>query len=185
MSIVVPNPNIASDNNPVHPSTVSVRTILRRSHALARRLEPHGQSAFLLVMRLLYGWLFMQTGWGKWTHFDRTSEFFATLHLPAPAFTAGMVGSIELAGGLLLVLGAGTRYASALLVGVLSTALATAHAEDAFSSLSSFIEQEPYPFLVAVLLLLAFGAGRWSIDRWMAGRPRASATPPGPSRIAD
>ena len=170
MNTDVSTPDLASDSTADHPSVSSVRTVIRRARALARRLEPHGQSAFLLAMRLLYGRLFMQTGWGKWTHFNRTTEFFASLHLPAPAFTAGMVGTLELVGGLLLALGMGTRYASVLLVAVLSTALATAHAEEAFTSLSAFTEQEPYPFLVAALLLLAFGAGRWSINHWVGHR---------------
>jgi putative oxidoreductase len=143
---------------------------LQRLQMLARRLEPHGQAAFLLLMRLLYGWFFIQSGWGKWMHFDRTTEFFASLHLPAPAANAALVATFELVGGILVALGAGTRYASAVLTAVLGTAFATAHAEDAFKGLSAFTEQPPFPFLVATLLLLAFGAGRFSFDGWRHGR---------------
>jgi putative oxidoreductase len=148
----------------------SVVAVFSRLRRLATRLEPHGQSALLLALRLLYGWFFLQTGWGKWTNFGRTVEFFAGLHLPAPKLMAGLVASIELLGGILIGLGAGTRYASAILISVLGVALATAHVEEAFTSLSDFTEQAPFPFLVATLILLAFGAGRLSIDGWRAKR---------------
>ncbi len=143
---------------------------LGRATTCARRLEPYGQSAFLLAMRLLYGWFFIQTGWGKLTHLDRTAAFFDSLSLPAPGFTAGMVGTFELVGGILLFLGLGTRYAAAVLTSVMAVAYLTAHASEAFSSLDAFTAQEPFPFLVATLLALAFGAGRVSIDGWLKRR---------------
>jgi uncharacterized membrane protein YphA (DoxX/SURF4 family) len=68
----------------------------------------------------------------------------------------------------LLCLGLGTRLVSAVLVNLLVTAFVTAHASDAFQSLSSFTEQAPYPFLVATLVLLVFGAGRLSLDAWLS-----------------
>jgi|GEM_PF-1616611 len=149
--------------------------------ALLRRVEPHAQSVLLLALRLLYGALFAQTGWGKWMNFERTTGFFASLGLPAPAFMAALVATTELAGGILLAFGAGTRVAAAALATVMLTAFATAHAEETFSSITAFTEQPPYPFLVATLMLIAFGAGRVSIDGWLrtrsAGR-RTSASEP-------
>ena len=41
----------------------------------------------------------------------------------------------------------------------------TAHREDAFVSLSDFTDQAPFPFLMAALATLAFGAGKFSVDR--------------------
>ena len=148
---------------------------LGRATTCARRLEPYGQSALLLAMRLLYGWFFIQTGYGKLTHLDRTAAFFDSLSLPAPGFMAGMVGTTELVGGALLLVGLGTRYAAAILTAVMAVAYLTAHAGEAFASLDAFTAQEPFPFLVATLLALAFGPGRVSIDGWLRRRAERKA----------
>ena len=47
---------------------------------------------------------------------------------------------------------------------VMVTALFTAHFDEAFQSLSAFTEQAPFPFLVASLVVLGFGAGTFSVD---------------------
>ena len=55
------------------------------------------QSPLLLAIRLYWGWQFAQDGWGKLTHLDRVTEFFASLNLPAPGLTALVVALIEFA----------------------------------------------------------------------------------------
>ena len=138
--------------------------------ARARRLQPLGQSLMLLAARLLYGGFFIETGYGKLANLERTAGFFESLHLPAPLLTAAFVGGIELVGGVLLAVGLGARFAAAALVGVMITALLTAHADAAFMSLSAFTEQEPFPFLAASLLVLSFGAGHLSLDGFFSSR---------------
>jgi len=154
----------AADTYPMNASTW--RALVNKTTARLRAIEPYGQSAVLLALRLLYGGLFARAGWGKLMNFERTRGFFESLGLPAPGFMVALVATTELIGGVLLVLGAGTRVASAALTVVMVTAFATAHAAEAFESLSAFTEQAPYPFLVATLVLLAFGAGLLSIDGW-------------------
>ena len=147
-------------------SAPSWQAAYRRAIALLRRAEPYGQSALLLSLRLLYGWFFAQTGFGKLMNFERTVGFFESLSLPAPALTAGLVATTELVGGILLAAGFGTRYAAAILSTVMMTAYLTAHADEAFTSLAAFTEQAPFPFLVASLVALLFGAGLFSVDGW-------------------
>jgi putative oxidoreductase len=154
----------ASDSKSVPAGGPVWRAAIGRCTRLLRKIEPHGQSAVLLSLRLIYGWFFVEAGWGKLMNFGRTTGFFASLGLPAPVLNAGAVAVTELVGGMLLALGVGTRYAATALSIVLSVAYLTAHREDAFQSLSAFTEQTPYPFLVACLVLLAFGAGRISGD---------------------
>lgn len=144
-----------------------------------RRVEPHGQALILLALRLLYGWQFAQTGWGKLVNLERTAGFFEGLGLPVPAAMAALVGGTELAGGVLLLVGGGTRIAAAALSVVMLTALLTAHAAEAFQSVAAFTEQAPYPFLVATLILLAFGAGRLSLDGWLRARAARRAASAG------
>ncbi len=132
----------------------------------------------LLFVRVTWGWLFFRTGLGKLGNLQGTSEFFASLGLPAPYVNALFIGCLECVGGLLMLGGLGSRLISALLLGNMAVAYLTAH-RDAFASLRSFTEAAPYPFLLASLLVFAFGPGRFSLD---ALRRRAGRTAPDPVR---
>jgi putative oxidoreductase len=123
-----------------------------------------GQSFLLLALRLIYGGQFTLTGHGELTHLEQTAEFFAGLGIPAPPFHAALVGGTEMIGGALLVAGLGTRIAAVPLTIAMVAAYLTAHRADAFNSLDDFTSQAPYPFLLACLLLLAFGPGRLAFD---------------------
>ena len=52
------------------------------------------QSPLLLAIRLYWGFQFAQDGWGKLTHLDKVTEFFASLSLPAPHMTALLVALV-------------------------------------------------------------------------------------------
>src|ERR1700744_6021287 len=67
------------------------------------------QSPFLLLVRLYWGWQFMQTGWGKLQHLGRVTDFFRSLGIPLPGLSAPFISGLELVGGLLLLLGLGSR----------------------------------------------------------------------------
>jgi putative oxidoreductase len=79
-----------------------------------------------LLVRITLGVVFVSTGWGKLHHLADVGDYFASLGIPAPAAQALLVAVIEFAGGLLVLFGLCTRVASALLVGVMAVALATA-----------------------------------------------------------
>lgn len=129
-----------------------------------QRIQPGLQSAVLLFVRVTCGWNFYLTGKGKLGHLDATTEFFASLSIPAPHAHAVMIGSLEMVGGLFLLSGLLTRLISAPLAATMIVAYATAHREEAFVSLSDFSDQAPFSFLVATLVCMAFGAGRLSVD---------------------
>ncbi len=116
------------------------------------------------MIRITMGWGFFLTGKGKLLHLEKTTNFFASLNLPAPKFQAMLAGSTEMCGGLLLLAGLGTRLISIPLAFTMVVAYLTAHREDAFKSLSDFTDQAPFPFLMAALVTLAFGAGKISLD---------------------
>lgn len=147
--------------------------IVSRLPALLSVLRPAervAQDTVLLAFRLLYGSQFFLTGRGKLLHLDRTTAFFADLGIPAPGFHAVFVGGIEMIGGALLVAGLGTRLAAVPLSVSMVVAYLTAHRAEAFASVEAFTSQEPYPFLVACLVVLAFGPGRAAIDAWIGPR---------------
>lgn len=131
------------------------------------------RSPLLLIIRLYWGWQFMQTGLGKLRHLPQTTEFFTSLHLPLPHLTAIMCSSLELAGGILLILGLGSRLIALLLTCNMLVAYVTADREALLSILSDpgkFYAADPFTFLFASVLILIFGAGALSLDYLLAGK---------------
>jgi putative oxidoreductase len=129
------------------------------------------QPLFLLSVRMYWGWQFFQTGWGKLHHLDKVSQFFMSLGLPAPVFTAAMVGSLELVGGALLFIGLGARFPSLSLFCSMSVAYLTAERTALFSIFSDpgkFYGTDAYTFWFAALLVLLFGPGPFSLDALIA-----------------
>lgn len=129
------------------------------------------QHPLLLIIRLYWGWSFFQAGWGKLSHIDKVIESFVSMGLPA--FNAYLVASFETVGGLLLILGLLSRFIAIPLVVIMIVALCTAHAEATFNLLNdpqTFFEQEAFLHLYASLLVMIFGAGKWSLDHCCCGK---------------
>jgi len=140
-----------------------LRTQLDRFHRLAASL----QSPLLLAVRLYWGWSFFQTGKGKLLHLARTAEYFGSLGIPLPKLNAALAGGTECGCGLLLFVGLFSRVASLPLVFCLGIAYLTAEREalqSFFSAPDKFTAATPFLFLFAVVLVLAFGPGRFSLD---------------------
>jgi len=138
------------------------------------------QSPFLLAVRLYWGWQFTQTGWGKVNNIARITEFFTTLGIPLPGLTAHFIAGLELAGGCLLVLGLAARLVAPPLTVSMLVAYVTADREALFSVISDpdkFYAAAPYTFLVASLIILIFGPGKFSLDAWIVGKQLRSAIP--------
>jgi putative oxidoreductase len=151
---------------------MKIRPLLDKFDGLAACL----QSPLLLVIRLYWGLSFVQTGWGKLTHLDKTAAYFESLHLPLPRLNALAAGSTECGGGLLLALGLFARPASVPLIGTMFVAYATAESEALhaiFSDPDKFVSAEPFLFLLAALTVLAFGPGKFSLDA-LLGRSAAA-----------
>jgi putative oxidoreductase len=141
------------------------RLLIRTSSSL--------ESPFLLAVRLYWGWQFTQTGWGKLTNVGKVIGFFTDLGIPTPVLNAYFVSALEFGGGLLLLLGLGSRLIALPLVIDMIVAYITADREALFSIISDpdkFTAAAPYTFLLASLLVLIFGPGRFSLDALMAGR---------------
>lgn len=124
------------------------------------------------LLRVVVGVGFFVAGRGKWANFDATTSFFASLGLPLPAVNAAVVSTLEVVGGLLLVAGLGTRLLAGALAGTMVVALLTAD-RAAFSD--ALVGGTPASVLAFVYLALlafcvAFGGGRWSLDRVVADR---------------
>ncbi len=151
---------------------MQLRPLLAKFDGLAAYL----QSPLLLVIRLYWGVSFAQTGWGKLMNLDRTTEFFTSLNLPMPRLNAIAAGSTECLGGVLLALGLFARPAAVPLTFTMIVAYATADREallGIFSAPDKFLGADPFLFLFASLLVLAFGPGKLSLDALLAKKTAA------------
>jgi putative oxidoreductase len=133
------------------------------------------QSPLLLLIRLYWGWQFMQDGYGKLTHLEKVTSFFASLNLPAPGVTALMVGLVELIGGVLFTLGIASRLTSLVLfvnmtMAYLSVPDDRVNFSHIFSNPSDFYGATPYTYWFAALLILIFGPGVFAVDTLLRRR---------------
>lgn len=144
-----------------------------RSYRLLIGASASLQSLLLLAVRLYWGWQFMQTGWGKLSDIHKVIGFFTDLGIPAPTLNAYFVASLEFGGGLLLILGLGSRLVALPLVIDMIVAYIAADRDAFFSIISNpdkFTGAAPYTFLFASLLVLIFGPGKASLDAFLTGR---------------
>lgn len=125
------------------------------------------QPVLLLLLRGWWGWSFFLAGKGKLLNLEKASGFFARLDLPFPQLSAILAGSVECFGGLLLLLGLGSRVVCVPLIFTMGVAYATAHKEDLgaiFSEPDKFTGAAPFLFLLTTLIVFVFGPGKLSLD---------------------
>jgi len=154
----------------------SVRSTLDRLSSAADRASWLGP----LLARLTLAAVFAPTGWGKLHNLEKITAFFTELHIPAPQVNAVVASATEFFGGLLLLIGLGTRLVSLLLAFTMAVAIFTAkRAEiDGIATLLAFTE---FTYLAMLLWLALVGAGSASIDRligWIGRRTSERALQP-------
>src|SRR5262245_50603693 len=81
------------------------------------------------LARLILGWVFLWSGWGKLHALDDIIDFFRSLGIPAPQLQAPFVAGVEFVCGALLLAGLFTRLAAVPLVIVMIVAIITAKRE--------------------------------------------------------
>lgn len=117
-----------------------------------------------LLARISMGWIFAVSGWGKLNNLDGVIGYFESLGIPLASVQAPMVSILELVGGVALILGAGTRYFSAILVGIMAVAILTAHADD-IESMADLFKVYEYCYILLLGYLAIHGAGCASVDK--------------------
>jgi putative oxidoreductase len=134
----------------------------------------------LLAMRLYWGYQFFITGKGKLMNLDRTAGFFSELHIPFPKLNAGVAGTIECFGGLLLLLGLGSRIITVPMIFTMLVAYSTAHRDvlrEIFKNPDGVVSAPPFLFLLTCVIVLVFGPGKISLD-YLIARMRGRHTEP-------
>lgn len=140
-----------------------------------------------LVARLSLGQAFLVAGWYKLTHQPEIIGQFTGWGVPMPQILTPVVGSIELIGGGLLVLGLGTRWAALALVAVMIGALTTAHLKETTAAVTMLWPApgagvtaiSAWMFALVLLWLSGWGGGAFALDRLIFGAGGAKKKPAG------
>lgn len=129
----------------------------------------------LLIVRVITGLTMFMHGWQKLTGpgFGGVGDMFAGMDIPLPAVAGPLVMLVELIGGVLLVLGLGTRVVGAAFVVVMLGALFFVHLSAGFYAADGGYELVLLLAAVSAALSVS-GPGAWSLDAVIAGR-RAGA----------
>lgn len=140
-----------------------------------------------LILRLILAWEFGESGYEKFTGMN----WFADLTFPfpfnlLPAEISWQISTwFELIGAVALVLGLATRFFSISLITLTVVAILSVHWPEHWNTLGDLlrgyriVDEEgdgygnyklPLIYLVMFMPLLFGGAGRWSLDHWLASR---------------
>ncbi len=144
---------------------VLVDALIEWPRGVARRLEWLAP----LFARVVTGWVFLGTGWGKLTHLPLVTENFANWGIPAPGVMAPFVSGVEFAGGIFLLAGFLTRISAGALGVVMIVAVKAAQWESV-ESLQDLLGLEEILYLALFVWLAIAGAGRVSVDRFLERR---------------
>jgi len=132
-------------------------------------MNPNLCNALALVGRILVALMFVISGFGKIGGFAGVAGYIGSKGLPLPQVLAALTILLELGGGILLVLGYKTRWIAALFFLWLIPTTLIFHR---FWGVDPQIVQnmqihfmKNVSIMGAMLLLVAFGPGAWSVDK--------------------
>lgn len=128
-----------------------------------RNLEP----AAALLGRLLLSAIFLHEAFAKLTGYATTLAYMEMVGLPGATLPPAI--AVELGGGVAILAGFQTRLAALMLAGF---CIATAFLFHTRLGVRNELIHFEKDFAIAggFLVLVAFGAGAWSVDAWMTRR---------------
>jgi len=149
-----------------------VKTLMDWLIGWPERVAQHLGGLAPLFARIVVGWVFLWSGWGKLQNLPAVIENFAGWHIPAPQFLAPFVSGVEFFGGMFLLLGLLTRISAGALGITMIVAIVSAKWDqvDSLETLLGFDETE---YLALFLWLAIAGAGRFSLDYLLTRSSRA------------
>jgi putative oxidoreductase len=143
-----------------------------------RRIAGHIRWLGPLFARIVVGWVFLWSGWGKLNHLSLVTDNFVDWGIPAPHLLAPFVSGVEFLGGLFLLLGLLTRISAGALGITMIVAIKSAKWADV-DSLETLLGFDETEYLALFLWLAIAGAGTFSIDRLLERRAAGGASVPG------
>jgi putative oxidoreductase len=144
---------------------------------LPASIASHFAWAGPLIMRLIVGYVFMMSGWGKLNNLPQITENFTEWGIIFPKIMTPFVSGVEFFGGIMLILGLFTRIPAAMLAFTMLVAIKSAKWE-AVDSLETLLGFEEATYFAGFLWLAIAGPGAASVDRLLlnsAGHRDAAA----------
>jgi putative oxidoreductase len=134
-----------------------------------------------ILARVILGWVFLWSGWGKLNNLPIVIENFVGWGLPFPKILAPFVSGVEFIGGILLLLGLFTRIAAVPMVIVIIVAIISAKWNEV-DSLETLLGFDESAYLALFLWLAVAGPGLISLDHLLQ---RSSCRKEGSGAIED
>ncbi len=127
------------------------------------------QSLVLLIFRAYWGYQFAISGLGKFLHYNDIIGAFQSWGIPLPQVAVGVVATIELVFGILIILGLFTRLATIPLFLLMVGAYFTADKDSIIALVKNFdvapiMNSTPFGFALAMVAIFCFGPGKISLD---------------------
>jgi putative oxidoreductase len=125
-------------------------------------------SAFALVGRLMLAFMFIYAGYGKVGGFEGTVAYISSKSLPVPEVLAAATIAVEVIAGVMLAIGWKARWSALALAAFTAVASVLFHAfwempVEQFRTQQLFFLKN-MAATGGLLMVVAFGAGRWSVD---------------------
>jgi putative oxidoreductase len=116
-----------------------------------------------LFARVVCGWVFLLSGWGKLHNLPQVTQNFISWHIPLPQLLTPFVSGVEFFGGMFLLVGLLTRISAGALGVTMIVAIASAKWGDV-DSLETLLGFDETEYLALFLWLAIAGAGPLSLD---------------------
>lgn len=122
-----------------------------------------------LVVRLFFGYFWLETGLAKLHNLDGFTARFVDWGIPFAGFSAGLSAGVEFVGGGLIMLGLLTRLTSLTMIVNMIVAIALVVIKNVHS-FDDFVELDEFVYILIFFWLLMAGPGKVSLDAWLARR---------------
>lgn len=123
-----------------------------------------------LVVRLFFGYFWLETGWAKLHNLDGATARFVEWGIPFPAFSAPFSAGAEFVCGGLIMVGLFTRFSAIALLINMIVAIALVVIKNV-NSFDDFVELDEFAYILIFFWLLMAGPGKISVDtlisRWL------------------
>lgn len=132
-------------------------------------MNTHLQQSSALAGRILLALIFIVSGWGKIAGFAGTAGYIASKGMPLPEVMAAGAIAVELLGGIALLVGFKARWAAAAIFLFLIPTTLIFHnptgltGQEAQGQMTQLLKN--FAIMGGMLMVFAFGAGRYSIDK--------------------
>ncbi|MBV9348142.1 MAG: DoxX family protein [Pseudolabrys sp.] len=139
----------------------------------ADTLAASTSDVMLLIGRILLGWIFVRSGYGKLFDIAAYSNTFPGRGLPA--FLAYVAVPVEFFGGVALIFGLATRYVTIVMIAFMLVATFSSHRywEYTDPNVRRFQDASFWKnisMLGGFFVFFITGPGRLSVDNWLRGK---------------